>query len=138
MKQEAKDRPIDLTGAGTVEMEVKLRTGTGTITATSGSFPQMAIFVPSVVFPDGTNVQIRALKEGMPVVFDNLPPGDYMLYSAIPLGYELWKDSDFLAAMKNWGSEVHLAENGSEQVQLSPIDENVIKENAQRLGLSYE
>jgi carboxypeptidase family protein len=138
MKQETKARPIDLMGGGTVEIEVKLRTGTGTITASLDSFPAMAILAPSVLFPDRTNVQIQPVKEGVPVVFDNLPPGDYMLYSAIPLGYELWRDPDFLAAVKNWGTAVHLEENRSEQVQLSPIGENVIKGNAQRLGLRYE
>ena len=139
MKQEAKDRPIDLTGAGTVEIEVKLRTGTGTITVSSGEPAGWAILAPSVILPDRTNVQIRPVKEGVPVVFDNLPPGEYMVYSArVPLGYELWRNPDFLAAVNNWGTAVHLDENGSEQVQLSPVGENVIKENAQRLGLSYE
>lgn len=40
--------------------------------------------------------------------------------------------------MKNWGTAVHLEENGSDQLQLSAVGENAIKDNAQRLGLSYE
>jgi hypothetical protein len=40
--------------------------------------------------------------------------------------------------MKNWGTAVHLEENGSQQLQLSSVGENVIKESAQRLGLAYE
>ena len=40
--------------------------------------------------------------------------------------------------MKDWGRAVHLQENGSEQVELSPADENVIKESALRLGLGYQ
>lgn len=69
--------------------QVKLRTGTGTITATPDSFPAIAILAPSVLLPDRTNVQIQPVEQGVPTVFDNLPPGDYMLYSALPLGYEL-------------------------------------------------
>ena len=95
MKQEVKDGPIDLMGAGVVEVEVKLRKGTGTITASSTNFPGIAILVPPVLFPDRTSVRIQPVREGVPVVFDNLPPGDYMLYSAPPIGYELWKEPDF-------------------------------------------
>jgi hypothetical protein len=138
MGQDAKDRPIDLTGAPTVDIEVTLRGGTGTITANAGSFPAIAVLVPAVLFPDRTSVRIESVRQGLPVVFANLPPGDYTLYSSAPYGYELWKDPDFLAAVKNRGTAVHLEENGSEQVQLSPVDPGVIKETAQRLGLSYE
>jgi hypothetical protein len=97
----------------------------------------MVILAPSATFPDRTNIHVQPVKEGVPVVFDNLPPGDYMVYSTIPLGYEVWQDPEFLAAVKDWGTAVHLEENGSEHLQLSPVGESAIKETAQRLGLSY-
>lgn len=37
------------------------------------------------------------------------------------------QNPDFLAAVKNWGEAVHLEENGSEQVQLSPVGEDAIE-----------
>lgn len=133
------DRVIDADRAGADPLEVLLSMRGGTV---SGTVADAGAHVTVLLIPEisdapkcGREANETTLDHAGSFTFRNIAPGKCRLLAWNDLPSEAWRDADFWSEMKDEGTIITVAENGKQQLRLTPVAANKTKSLLDRIDI---